>query len=76
MGQFESRSDPHQKPTTSSLFESRPRTVRTEEAFERAVHAITHITTDLLAELPRRHRPPPTLPPLRRKAAAVTPVDC
>ncbi len=52
---------------------------RTEEAFERAVHAITHITTDLLAELPPRQKPPPTLPPLRRKAAALaaaSPVDC
>jgi len=39
---------------------------RTEEAFERAVHAITHITTDLLAQLPPRQQPPPTLPPLRR----------
>ncbi|HEX2575473.1 MAG TPA: DUF2277 domain-containing protein [Aquihabitans sp.] len=43
---------------------------RTEEAFERAVHAIAHITTDLLAELPPRQSPPPTLPPLRRRAAA------
>jgi len=43
---------------------------RTEEAFERAVHAVTHITTDLLADLPPRQNPPPTLPPLRRKAAA------
>lgn len=44
---------------------------RTEEAFERAVHAIAHITTDLLLELPPRQQPPRTLPPLRRKAAAV-----
>lgn len=44
---------------------------RTEEAFERAVHAITHITADLLAALPPRQNPPPTLPPLRRRAAAV-----
>lgn len=43
---------------------------RTEAAFERAVHAITHITSDLLADLPPRQNPPPTLPPLRRKAAA------
>ncbi len=42
----------------------------TEEAFERAVHEITHITADLLAQLPPRQKPPPTLPPLRRKAAA------
>jgi hypothetical protein len=39
---------------------------RTEEAFERAVHRITHATADLLAELPPRQQPPPTLPPLRR----------
>ncbi len=42
----------------------------TEEAFERAVHQIAHITADLLAELPPRKTPPPTLPPLRRRAAA------
>lgn len=45
-------------------------TAKTEEAFERAVHQIAHITTDLLAELPPRKTPPPSLPPLRRKAAA------
>lgn len=44
--------------------------VRTEEAFERAVALVTQATTDLLAELPPRQQPPPTLPPLRRKAAA------
>ena len=38
----------------------------TAEAFERAVRAITEITTDLLAELPPRRNPPRTLPPLRR----------
>jgi hypothetical protein len=43
---------------------------KTEEAFERAVHLITHATTDLLAQLPERRQPPPTLPPMRRKAAA------
>jgi len=42
---------------------------KTKEAFERAVHQIAHITADLLAELPPRQSPPPTLPPLRRKAA-------
>jgi hypothetical protein len=40
----------------------------TEEAFERAVAAITATTTELLAELPPRRQPPPTLPPLRRLA--------
>lgn len=38
----------------------------TAEAFERAVRAITEITTDLLAELPPRRNPPRTVPPLRR----------
>ncbi len=45
----------------------------TEEAFERAVHAIYHVCVDLLEDLPPRKQPPPTLPPLRRikaKAAA------
>lgn len=40
----------------------------TEAAFERAVAQITAISTDLLAELPPRKQPPPTLPPLRRLA--------
>ena len=39
---------------------------RTEEAFERAVRRITAASTELLAELPPRQQPPPTLPPLRR----------
>jgi hypothetical protein len=38
----------------------------TEAAFERAVFSITQATTALLAELPPRKQPPPTLPPLRR----------
>jgi hypothetical protein len=38
----------------------------TEEAFEHAVHQIAHVTADLLAALPPRKQPPPTLPPLRR----------
>jgi len=42
---------------------------QTEEAFEKAVAAITEISTDLLASLPPRQRPPATLPPLRRIAA-------
>ena len=41
----------------------------TEEAFERAVHRILHASADLLAELPARKQPPPTLPPLRRLRA-------
>lgn len=41
----------------------------TAEAFERAVRVITTATTELLAELPPRKQPPPTLPPLRRIAA-------
>lgn len=42
---------------------------RTEAAFEEAVRAVTRATTDLLAQLPPRQQPPPTLPPLRRIAA-------
>lgn len=38
----------------------------TVEPFERAVAAIAAITTELLAGLPERRQPPPTLPPLRR----------
>jgi hypothetical protein len=41
----------------------------TEEAFERAVRRVTAASTELLAELPPRQQPPPTLPPLRRIAA-------
>ena len=44
---------------------------KTEEAFERAVHIITHATTDLHRRAARpASQPPPTLPPLRRRAAA------
>jgi len=42
---------------------------RTEEAFERAVQRVLAATAELLAELPPRQQPPPTLPPLRRIAA-------
>jgi hypothetical protein len=42
---------------------------QTEEAFERAVLEVTQATTRLLATLPARRQPPPTLPPLRRRAA-------
>ncbi len=41
----------------------------TVDAFERAVWSITVASTALLAELPARRQPPPTLPPLRRIAA-------
>ncbi|MEV0947610.1 DUF2277 domain-containing protein [Rhodococcus sp. NPDC049939] len=36
------------------------------EPFEEAVAAVTEATTKLLATLPPRKQPPPTLPPLRR----------
>jgi hypothetical protein len=42
---------------------------QTEEAFERAVTRVTEVTAELLAGLPPRKQPPPTLPPLRRIAA-------
>lgn len=42
---------------------------RTDPAFERAVEQVTAATAALLAELPPRRQPPPTLPPLRRIAA-------
>jgi hypothetical protein len=42
---------------------------RTDAAFERAVHQVAAATTELLAELPARRQPPPTLPPLRRIAS-------
>lgn len=41
----------------------------TAEAFEEAVRIITAATGELLAALPARKQPPPTLPPLRRIAA-------
>jgi hypothetical protein len=41
----------------------------TAEAFERAVRTISQATSMLIAELPPRKVPPPTLPPLRRIAA-------
>ena len=43
--------------------------VRTEDAFDRAVEVVAAATTELLAQLPPRQQPPPTLPPLRRLAA-------
>ena len=45
---------------------------KTERAFERAVKRITTASEALLAELPPRQNPPPTLPPLRRIAARQT----
>lgn len=41
----------------------------TEAAFEQAVRQITQASAELLAALPPRKNPPPTLPPLRRIAA-------
>lgn len=38
----------------------------TREPFERAVLEVAAATTRLLAELPERRQPPPTVPPLRR----------
>ncbi len=38
----------------------------TAEAFEHAVSEIAASTRELLATLPPRRQPPPTLPPLRR----------
>lgn len=40
--------------------------VRTAEAVQEAVDRIAAVTSDLLAVLPPRQQPPPTLPPLRR----------
>jgi hypothetical protein len=42
---------------------------QTKEAFERAVTLVTEATATLLAALPPRRQPPPTLPPLRRITA-------
>jgi hypothetical protein len=42
---------------------------RTQAAFEAAVAKVARATTELLADLPPRQQPPPTLPPLRRIAA-------
>ena len=42
---------------------------QTEQAFEHAVVEVTAATANLLAALPPRRQPPPTLPPLRRIAA-------
>jgi hypothetical protein len=42
---------------------------QTEAAFETAVRRVADATTELLAGLPERKQPPPTLPPLRRPRA-------
>jgi hypothetical protein len=47
----------------------------TVAAFERAVFSITQATTALLAELPPRKTPPPTLPPLRRVRTGASPLS-
>lgn len=44
--------------------------VRTQDAFERAVERVTAATVELLADLPPRQQPPPTVPPLRRRRSA------
>lgn len=44
-------------------------TARTEAAVDLAVRKVAEATTELLAGLPPRQQPPPTLPPLRRLAA-------
>jgi hypothetical protein len=41
----------------------------TAAALERAVSAVALATAALLADLPPRRQPPPTLPPLRRSRA-------
>lgn len=38
--------------------------------FEEAVRAVAAATRELLGDLPPRRQPPPTLPPLRRRASA------
>lgn len=43
--------------------------VRTSEAFERAVKSVAAATAEVLAELPPRQQPPTTVPPLRRITA-------
>lgn len=42
---------------------------RTEAVVDLAVRKVAEATTELLAGLPPRQQPPPTLPPLRRLAA-------
>jgi hypothetical protein len=42
--------------------------VNTGPAFELAVRRVADATTELLGQLPPRKQPPPTLPPMRRRA--------
>lgn len=41
-------------------------TAGSEEAFERAVAGVAHVTADVLRELPPRRTAPKAIPPLRR----------
>ena len=41
-------------------------TPQTTDAFEHAVRKVTEATAELIATLPPRKQPPPTVPPLRR----------
>ena len=41
-------------------------TPQTADAFEHAVRKVTEATAELIATLPPRKQPPPTVPPLRR----------
>lgn len=43
-------------------------TPRTADAVDRAVRRIAEATVDLIEELPERRTPPPTEPPMRRRA--------
>jgi hypothetical protein len=49
-------------------------TAATEDAFEGAVRQVASATAALLAGLPPRKMPPPTVPPRRRLEAAGRPV--
>jgi hypothetical protein len=42
---------------------------RTEAAVDQAIRKVAEATAELLAGLPPRQQPPPTLPPMRRLAA-------
>jgi len=46
-------------------------TAATEAAFDLAVARVAEATAELLAILPARRNPPPTVPPLRRGTAAL-----